>query len=164
MLKEDLIKRLQDIPGNPEVRILDYKRNLLEADEDGATEGIYSNFEVEEIKPIPEKSHLMKWIALAFKNKYIEEEDEELEEAKVYTADELYEEMNQIWLKEGRHAIGTRIGAMLYVEKIKKNGEKVFSTNKDNLFRALKTLSNELRWDFETGADVWEEIIEYTNK
>jgi len=68
MKKSELIKQLELIPGDPEVAILDHKKNLLDDCGDGSTLGIYKDIEVAPMNEdaIPEGA--TPWLALSFDN------------------------------------------------------------------------------------------------
>jgi hypothetical protein len=78
MLKNDLIEQVRAIPGNPEVCLFDWQRNIKEDSGDGSGCGVYSEFDVslQGKDEIPEGTE--PWIAVGFKNSFIETEDEEI--------------------------------------------------------------------------------------
>lgn len=75
MKKSQLIKKLQEIPGDPEVAILDHLKNLYNDDGDGTSEGVYPEFEIEmiNVEDLPPDhpavvDQMLPWLAISFKN------------------------------------------------------------------------------------------------
>lgn len=64
MQKENLIKKLQELPDGTEVVIMDINKNLSNDDPDGSSEGIFPDFDVEVMQNAnPEKKQ---FISLGF--------------------------------------------------------------------------------------------------
>ena len=64
MTTQELINALIQIPGNPEIMIVDTKYNVITAEETGETAGIYEEFDVVYFEEDPDD----KYIALMFIN------------------------------------------------------------------------------------------------
>ncbi len=60
MKKIELIKKLLDIPGDPDIVLLDTRKSLSTNDENGQQRGIYDEFEIESSVVIHrEKTHIV---------------------------------------------------------------------------------------------------------
>lgn len=77
MKKEDLIKKLQELPDGIEVCLFDWRKNLGDDHGDGSYEGIVSDFEVEHQKldkddaehwEIANGKKYISWASLSFNN------------------------------------------------------------------------------------------------
>ena len=68
MKKDDVIKELQAIPGNPEVCVFDWRKSIGEADADPTSIGIYPDLEIDIVgkDEIPKGSE--PWIGIGFEN------------------------------------------------------------------------------------------------
>ena len=83
MKKSEFIAKLQAIPGDPDVAILDWLTNLNEDDGEGSSEGVYSEFDVDLMEPdttLSAKPAFKPWIALSFENKNLHIEISQAEE------------------------------------------------------------------------------------
>ena len=47
MKKEELIQKLQDLPGNPDIAVLDWRKNLHDDIGEGSSSGIYFDIGME---------------------------------------------------------------------------------------------------------------------
>lgn len=86
MKKSELIAKLQAIPGDPEVAILDLLKNAYLDEGEGAYEGIYNEIGIEVINTIELPADhpavidgMLPWLALTFKNEEYENQDEDLD-------------------------------------------------------------------------------------
>lgn len=72
MKKEELIKKLEELPEGTEVCVFDWKASEKEAGlgEDGNSVGVYEKFDVELIKN--ENNGYPNWCALSFEDTYSE--------------------------------------------------------------------------------------------
>jgi hypothetical protein len=79
MLKDELIARLQQIPGNPEVCIFDIKRNLADDTGEGSSAGLYPNIEISVHDRATSRvgDECGPWIGLGFDNLFFPEEEGE---------------------------------------------------------------------------------------
>lgn len=77
MKKEELIKKLQELPDDIDVNLFDYRMNLHDDHGDGSHKGIYSEFDIEVIKLDEEDrkyledlrdTKLVPWAAISFSN------------------------------------------------------------------------------------------------
>lgn len=88
MKNKDLIEKLKTFPEDMEVCIYDWCRSQKEADGEASCTGIYEQFEVSMMNDediiFEDEEELQKWIALGFKNKYIELEDAVWEGAEMW--------------------------------------------------------------------------------
>lgn len=73
MKKSELIQKLKEIPGDPEVCIFDYRKNLAHDDGDGASAGIYPDIHVELISN-EDDPEFVPWIGMEFKNEELEDD------------------------------------------------------------------------------------------
>jgi hypothetical protein len=75
MKKSELIKKLQEIPGDPEVCLLDNLMNMYYDDGDGSSAGVYPDFDIHMIttEDLPAdhpavEDQMLPWLAISFKN------------------------------------------------------------------------------------------------
>jgi len=70
MLVKELIKKLQKEPQDQKIVLLDYRMNVNNANGEGTPEGIYGDFELEEVElgKLDDMEDTFKVTALMFKN------------------------------------------------------------------------------------------------
>jgi len=81
MKKSELIKKLEEIPGVPEIAILDWRKHALDDMSEGTGSGIYTDFRIEKIEDTEEREGLSPedqaqatWIAFAYTNESFDNE------------------------------------------------------------------------------------------
>jgi hypothetical protein len=81
MKKSELIKKLEEIPGDPEVAILDWRKHALDDLSEGTGSGIYTDFRIEKIEDTEEREGvsseeqaLATWIAFSYTNESFDNE------------------------------------------------------------------------------------------
>lgn len=73
MKKSELIERLHTIPGDPEVCLMDFKKNINSDSGDGSGEGIYPKFDVEMVTTEDVTDDSEPFLAISFDNPDIED-------------------------------------------------------------------------------------------
>lgn len=81
MKKSDILKKLNEIPGDPEVAIFDWRKNVLDDLGVGSSSGIYQEFDVELMEDTeqregvsPEDRAQASWIAFVYTNESFDDE------------------------------------------------------------------------------------------
>lgn len=77
MIKEDLIKKLQELPDGIEICVFDWKRNFLESDGDGTSAGIYQHFDIEVLTEDQIIDGIQPFAVISFENTFVDIEQEE---------------------------------------------------------------------------------------